>query len=175
MSEFTVRPATLADLPAVLDILNEAIRNTTASYEYEPRTLESRIEWFQDHQRDGYPVFVAVAADGQVVGWSSLSRYHQRFGYRFTAENSVYVAAGRRGRGVGKLLLPPLLEAARTMGLHAIIAVIDSQNATSIKLHHRLGFRQVGLFKEVGFKFGRWLDIVYMELLLEPPPSRQST
>ena len=162
----TVRPATEADLPGILDIYNDAVLHTTASYDYEPRTLEHRRTWFKDHQRDNYPVFVAVEKDGLVAGWSALNPYHARIGYRFTSENSVYVAANRRGQGIGRALLGPLLEAGKARGLHAILAVIDADNEASIRLHAQFGFEKVGLFKQVGFKFGRWLDVVYMEKLL---------
>lgn len=161
-----VRRAALPDLPAILDIYNEAVLNTTASYDYEPRTLEHRIAWFEDHQRHDLAVFVAVDQAGRVIGWSALNRFHDRIGYQFTSENSIYVAADRRGQGVGKLLLPPLIEAARRRSLHAILAVIDASNEASIRLHAQFGFQTVGHFKEVGFKFGRWLDVIYMELLL---------
>ena len=161
-----VRPATRDDLPAILDIYNEAVLNTTASYDYEPRTLEHRTAWFEERTRDKYPIFVAEDAKGQVIGWSALNPFHTRIGYRFTAENSVYVAAGERGKGLGKLLLGPLIDAARTRGLHAIIAVIDAQNEPSIRLHAHFGFEKVGLFKQVGFKFDRWLDVVYMERIV---------
>ena len=161
-----IRSATLADLPRILEIYNEAVLNTTASYDYEPRTLEHRIAWFEDHAKEGYPVFVAVNGQAQVVGWSALNRFHDRFGYRFTTENSIYVAAENRGQGVGKLLMPPLIEGARQRGLHAILAGIDASNQASIRLHARFGFEKVAHFKQVGHKFGRWLDVVYMELLL---------
>src|SRR5882672_11696810 len=130
-----VRPATRDDLPGILEIYNEAVLNTTATYDYEPRTLEHRTQWFEDHQRDNYPVFVAVDGAGRLVGWSALNPFHARMGYRFTSENSVYVAADMRGKGVGKLLLAPLVESAQTIGLRAIIAVIDAENAASIRLH----------------------------------------
>ena len=162
-----VRAATYNDLPGILEIYNEAVLNTTATYDYEPRTLEHRIGWFEDHAKGGYPVFVAVDPEGQVIGWSSLNRYHDRIGYRFTTENSVYVAAEHRGQGIGRCLMGPLLEAAKERGFHAIVAAIDAQNAVSIRLHEAFGFRQVAHFKEVGFKFGRWLDVVYMEALLD--------
>lgn len=161
-----VRAATEADLPGVLEIYNEAVVNTTASYDYEPRTLEHRQQWFAERQRDGYPILVAVEPGGRVAGWSALNPYHARVGFRFTAENSVYVAADQRGRGLGRLLLAPLLEAGRAKGLRAIIAAIDAENAVSIRLHQSLGFEKVGHFRQVGFKFGRWLDLVYMEALL---------
>ncbi|MHB8522625.1 MAG: GNAT family N-acetyltransferase [Limisphaerales bacterium] len=163
---FEVRHATRADLSGILEIYNEAVLNTTASYDYEPRTLEHRSAWLDDHVRSNYPVFVAVDGHGRVVGWSALNRFHDRAGYRFTTENSVYVAVDQRGRGIGTLLMPPLIEGARGLGLHAILAVIDATNEPSIRLHARFRFERVGCFKEVGYKFGRWLDVVYMELLL---------
>jgi L-amino acid N-acyltransferase len=161
-----VRPAVPADLPGILEIYNDAVLHTTATYDYEPRTLEHRRQWFEERQREGYPVLVAVDEDGRVEGWSALNPFHARVGYRFTAENSVYVAADRRGRGLGGQLLGPLVEAGRARGLHAIIAAIDATNEPSLRLHARFGFEKVGHFKQTGFKFGRWLDVVYMERLL---------
>ncbi len=163
----TIRPATRADCPAILAIYNDAVLTTTATYDYEPRTLEQRQAWFDDHERGGYAVFVAENDAGRIVGWSALNRYHDRPGYRFSSENSVYIAADARGKGLGKLLLAPLIDAARAKGLHAIIAAIDATNEASIRLHVKFGFVQVGHFKQVGFKFDRWLDVVYMELLLD--------
>jgi phosphinothricin acetyltransferase len=160
------RPATHADLPGILEIYNQAVLSTTASYDYEPSTLEHRVAWFEDHVKNNYPVFVAVSDHSQVVGWSSLNRFHNRIGYRFTAENSVYVAADQRGKGIGTLLMPPLIDGAIDRGLHAILALIDAQNEVSIRLHARFGFERVGLLKQVGFKFNRWLDVVQMERLL---------
>lgn len=161
-----IRPATHADLPGILEIYNDAVLNTTATYDYEPRTLEHRTQWFEERQRDRYPIFVAVDDAGRVVGWSALNPFHARMGYRFTSENSVYVAADMRGKGVGKLLLAPLIEGAKARELHAIIAVIDAENEASIQLHAAFGFEKVGLFKQTGYKFNRWLDVVYMEKLV---------
>ena len=163
----TIRPATRADLPGILAIYNDAVLHTTATYDYEPRTLEHRAEWFEERTRDGYPVFVAVTEQGRIAGWSALNPYHARRGYRFTSENSVYVAADLRGRGLGKLLLAPLIDAARVKGLRAIIAAIDATNEASIRLHAAFAFERVGHFKQVGYKFERWLDVVYMERLLD--------
>jgi len=165
-AQMKVRPATHDDLPGILEIYNEAVLNTTASYDYEPRTLEHRIAWFEDHVKNNYPVLVAANDQGRVVGWSALNRYHDRKGYQFTTENSVYVAADQRGRGLGKLLMKPLIEAARQRGLHAILAGIDAENEASIRLHASFGFVKVAHFRQVGFKFGRWLDVIYMELVL---------
>lgn len=162
----TIRRATRDDVLAILEIYNDAVLTTTASYDYEPRTLEHRLAWFEDHERNDYAIFVALDATGRVIGWSSLSRYHDRLGFRFTAENSVYVAADQRGGGVGKALLAPLIEAARARGLHAVIAAIDASNEASIRLHASFGFIEVGRFKQVGYKFDRWLDLVYMQRLV---------
>jgi len=161
-----IRPALHADLAGILEIYNEAVLNTTASYDCEPRTMEHRVAWFDEHVKNNYPVFVAQNEAGRIVGWSALNPYHARAGYRFTTENSVYVAADQRGCGVGKRLMPPLIAGARERGLHAIIAGIDAENDVSIRFHASFGFEKVGHFKQVGFKFGRWLDVVYMELLL---------
>jgi phosphinothricin acetyltransferase len=161
-----IRPATRADLPGILEIYNDAVLTTTATYDYEPRTLEHRTQWFEERQRDSYPIFVAVEDGGRVIGWSALNPFHARVGYRFTSENSVYVAADMRSKGIGKLLLAPLIEGAKARGLHAIIAVIDANNEASIRLHAAFGFEKVGHFKQTGFKFNRWLDVVYMEKLV---------
>jgi len=170
-----IRLASPADLPGILEIYNDAVLHTTATYDYEIRTLEHRIAWFEDHQKNNYAVFVAEDDEGRIVGWSALNRYHDRMGYRFTSENSVYVAADQRGKGIGKLLLAPLIDAARERGIQAIIAAIDAENEASIRLHARFGFGRVGHFKKVGFKFGRWLDVVYMELLLNPKDQTPNT
>lgn len=166
-----VRPATLDDLPAIHEIYNHAVIHTTASYDYEPRTWEQRVAWFESHARERLPVFAAL--DGaEVVGWSSLSQFRERAGYRFTVENSVYVAEAHRGRGIGSLLMPPLIESTRALGLHTIIAAIDAQNEASIRLHAKFGFAHVGLFKQVGYKFDRWLDVAYMQYIVAEISSR---
>lgn len=164
--EVLIRRANRDDCAAILGIYNHAVLHTTASYDYEPRTLAQRLEWFDAHQRDDLAIFVAEASGGEVVGWSALNKYHDRVGFRFTAENSIYVAESWRGRGLGSLLLEPLIRAAEARGLHAIIAAIDAENATSVRLHARFGFEKVGHFREVGFKFDRWLDVVYMQRLI---------
>jgi L-amino acid N-acyltransferase len=169
-----IRAASRADVPAILEIYNEAVLTTTASYDYEPRPLQYRVQWLEDHKRIGFPVFVAEDDSGKVVGWSSLGRFHDRKGYQFTSTNSIYVASHARGRGIGKLLLDPIIDRAKELGLRAIIAVIDAENEASIRLHARCGFFEVGRFPKVGFKFERWLDVVYMELLLPEPATPQT-
>ena len=166
----SVRPAVRSDCPGILAIYNEAVLTTTATYDYEPRSLEHRQQWFDDHERGGYAMFVAVEPSGAggetIVGWSALNRYHDRVGFRFTSENSIYIAASHRGRGIGRLLLAPLIPAARARGLRNLIAAIDASNTASLRLHERFGFVQVGLFRRVGYKFERWLDVAYLELEL---------
>jgi L-amino acid N-acyltransferase YncA len=178
-SEILIRPAVLSDSPGILEIYNDAVLKTTASYDYEPRTLEHRQEWMTARQAERYPILVAVRQEAgreRVLGWSALNPYHARMGYRFTAENSIYVAEEVRGQGLGARLLAPLLPAAEARGLHAIIAVIDASNEASLRLHARFGFQQVGHFKQVGYKFGRWLDVIYLERLLpEPREVREDT
>ncbi len=161
-----IRLATNADLPAILAIYNEAVLTTSATYDLEPRTLEHRTAWFQDHEKASLPVFVAVAAAGEVIGWSALNRYHERFGYRFTVDNSIYITAAHRGRGVGRLLLAPLIPAAQERGLHVILAGIDAENVASLRLHRSFGFEPAAHFKQVGHKFGRWLDVIYLQRFL---------
>lgn len=162
----TLRPATETDLPALLEIYNDIILHTTAVYDYEPHTLDMRKAWYKAKVDGNYPVFVAEE-DGRPVGFSSFGPFRAWAAYQFTVENSIYVAADQRGKGIGRALLEPLIEAARERGLHALIASIDATNAVSLKLHASFGFEEVARFREVGYKFGRWLDLVFMELILE--------
>jgi L-amino acid N-acyltransferase YncA len=164
----TVRAATSTDLPEILQIYNEIILNTTAIYQYEPHTLEMRTDWFDVKMKAGYPVFVAES-DGTIAGFSTFGPFRAWQAYKYTVENSVYVDAARRGQGIGKLLLAPLIRVAKEMDLHAIIAGIDATNGVSIRLHESFGFEEVAHFRQVGYKFGRWLDLKFMELLLEGP------
>jgi phosphinothricin acetyltransferase len=163
-----IRPANEQDLPAILDIYNDAILHTTAVYDYQSHTLEMRKAWYAAKVAGGFPIFVAEE-EGQVIGFSSLGPFRAWAAYKYTVENSIYVAPDRRGQGVGKLLLPPLIEAARQLELHALIAGIDASNEASYRLHRRFGFEEVAHFKQVGYKFGRWLDLKFLELILETP------
>ena len=161
----TIRTATEADIPALLEIYNDIIINTTAVWHEEPHTLTMRQEWFALKKEQGFPVFAAVEND-VVIGFSTIGPFRPWFGYRYTVENSVYVATGSRGKGVAKLLLPPLIEAAKQLGLHAIVAGIEASNEASIALHNKFGFVEVAHFKEVGFKFDRWMDLKFLELIV---------
>ena len=161
----TVRHATENDLPQILDIYNDIILHTTAVYYYEPHTLEMRKVWFEGRQREGFPVFVAEE-DGVVLGLSSIGPFRVPTAYQFSVENTVHVAATARGKGIGKLLMPPIIEAARQMKMHTIIAGIDATNEVSLHLHKSFGFEEVAHFKQVGYKFDRWLDLKFLQLML---------
>ena len=160
-----VRHATESDVPAMLEIYNEIILNTTAVWHNEPHTLQMRQEWFALKTEQGYPVFVAEQ-NGVITGFSTIGPFRPWVGYRFTVENSVYVSAENRGKGIAKLLMPPIIEAAKQLKLHAIVAGIEASNEASIALHNKFGFVEVAHFKEVGFKFNRWMDLKFLELIV---------
>ena len=164
----TIRAGKEEDLPALLDICNHIIVNTTAVYHYQPHTMEMRKAWYDGRVKEGFPVFVAED-EGKVVGFSSYGPFRPWPAYKYTMENSVYVADDQRGKGIGKLLMEPLIRTAREKDVHAIIAVIDATNDASVQLHRSFGFEEVGHFREVGYKFDRWLDLTFMELVLDTP------
>ena len=163
-TRIVIRSAVAEDLPAINDIYNHFVLHSTCTYQEEPEPLEGRRAWFL-HHGERYPVIVAVY-EGKVVGWGSLSAYHPRSAYRNTVENSVYIHHDFHGQGIGSLLLQELLSLARKLGHRAIIAAIDGEQTASVSLHAKFNFQHVGRFRQIGFKFGRWLDVVYMELLL---------
>ena len=158
-----------ADLPGILAIYNEVIANSTAVYATEPTTLEERREWMRARLARAFPVLVARDAAG-VAGFASFGDWRGSWnGYRYTVEHSVHVRGDVRARGVGRQLLEALVSRARAQGKHVMIGGIDAANSASIRFHARLGFEQVAHFREVGHKFGRWLDLVFMQRLLGPP------
>ena len=161
----TTRLANADDLPALLEIYNDIIINTTAVWHEAPHTMAMRQEWFDLKKEQGFPVFVAEL-DNKVVGFSTIATFRPWIGFRFTVENSVYVDKDCRGRGIANALMPPLIAASKALGLHVIVAGIESENAASIALHSKFGFKEVAHFKEVGFKFDRWLDLTFMELFV---------
>src|SRR5688500_11711105 len=163
-----VRHATEKDIPEMLSKYNDIILNTTAVYDYKPHTLEMRQAWFKTKQEQGFPVFVADL-EGKVAGFSSIGPFRAWAAYKYSVENSVYVDAEKRGMGIGKLLIPPLIEAAKQLQMHTIIAGIDATNDVSIWLHKRFGFEETAHFKQVGYKFGRWLDLKFLQLMLNTP------
>jgi phosphinothricin acetyltransferase len=166
MPPFRLRDATREDLAGIFAIYDEAVLHGTATFETEPRSPAGRLEWFEAHPREVYPVLVAEEA-GAVVGWGRLVPWSPRKAYRRTAENSVYVRTDRRGLGVGRALLAALLERARTADIAVILARIAQGNPASLRLHEAAGFRPIGTMRRVGEKFGRILDVTILDLHLD--------
>jgi L-amino acid N-acyltransferase len=156
--------ATRADLQPINDIYNHYVLHSTSTYQETLEPIEARDQWFSRHGPK-HPVTVAELA-GRVVGWGSLSPFHSRSAYRRTVENSVYVHPEFLSRGIGSAILADLIQRGQTLGHHAIIALIDSGQPASVALHKRFGFQHAGHLQQVGFKHDRWLDVIYMELLL---------
>jgi len=165
MTDLVIRDAVEADLEIIRDIYNDAVENTTAIWNEVLVDLDNRKAWFQARRERGFPVLVAER-DGRTVGYASYGDWRAFDGYRHTVEHSVYVDRTCRGGGIGRRLLEALVERARADGKHVMIAAIEAGNTASIGLHEKLGFRLVGIHKEVGRKFDRWLDLAAMELVL---------
>jgi phosphinothricin acetyltransferase len=154
---------------AILGIFNEAILNSTALYDYEPRTMESMVKWFEAKRQGGFPVLGLEDAQGQLLAFGSYGTFRAWPAYKYTVEHSVYVHAGHRGRGLGRQVMQALMVQARQDNLHAMIGGIDASNTASIALHVQLGFQHVGTLPHVGFKFGRWLDLSFYQWVLDTP------
>lgn len=157
-----IRDARDTDLQAILTIYNDVVLTTTAIYEDTVSTLEERRAWFEGRRKQGLPVVVGEEA-GEVIGFSSFGDWRPRWGYRFTVEHSVHVRADRRGRGHGRALIEALFPLAAKLNMHMMIGHIDSAAAASLRLHEKLGFERVGYFREVAYKFDRWLDLVAVQ------------
>jgi L-amino acid N-acyltransferase len=141
-------------------IFNQEILHSTSIYEEQPRSLERVQQWVREKHAGGWPLWVALSAEGQVLGFSTYAYYRMLPGYRYTVEHSVYVAEGQRGKGLGRALLQRVTEDALAQGRRSMIGVIDAENAVSIALHEREGFQCRGRLPAVGFKFQRWLDVL---------------
>ncbi|MBB2929080.1 GNAT family N-acetyltransferase [Paraburkholderia silvatlantica] len=155
--------------PAILEILNDAIVNSTALYDYKPRPPEAMATWFGTRRANGFPVVGAVDEAGTLLGFASWGTFRAFPANKYTVEHSVYVHRDQRGRGLGESLLLELIRRAREQQIHVLVGCIDATNAGSIALHAKLGFTHSGTIKEVGFKFGRWLDAAFYQLNLEMP------
>ena len=165
-TEVTTRPATIADAGAIAEIYNREVMETTATFDLVPRSLEQQQAWLGDRS-GAFSAMVAVdTATKQIIGFASLSPYKERAAYRTTVENSVYVHRDFGGRGVGKLMMSELIGTARAAGFHAIIARIEASSVASRALHASCGFELVGIERQVGRKFNKWLDVAIMQLML---------
>ncbi len=166
-----IRDAVSADLPAIRDIFNDAVLNTTAIWMDSTVDLANREAWFAARAQQGYPILVAIDAADEVVGYASFGDWRPFDGFCNTVEHSVYVRSDQRGKGLGPVLMQALIECAKTCGKHVLVAAIESGNAASIRLHERLGFITTGQMPQVGRKFGRWLDLTFMQLIVTPERS----
>ena len=166
MTEVLVRPATEADLEAITAIYNDAILTTTASWDDEVVTLDNRREWLAEHGTEPNVTLVAEI-DGEVVGFAGYGRFREKAGYDLTVEHSVYLRPAARGRGVGTRLLTELIDAATERGIHVMIGGLSADNVGSLRFHQRLGFVETARMPQVGKKFGRWLDLVFVQRILE--------
>lgn len=166
-----IRLAGVQDLAAINAIYNHYVLHSTCTYQLTPSTSQERAEWFARHGPENpehpeypqYPVTVAVLPEGQVAGWAALSPFHPRPGWRYTVEDSVYVAEEHQRRGIGRALLADLLRRADAMGYRSVIGIISGDQAGSLALHRALSFVEAGRLKNAGYKFDRWLDVVYVQ------------
>ncbi len=163
--EIKIRDYQIQDCKAIIEIINDAILNSTALYDYNIRTLNTQEAIFEEKLQKGFPVIVAES-NNEVVGFGYYSEFRFREAYKFTVEHSVYANKNAIGKGIGKLLLNELIERAKKQNLHTMIGVIDSENTNSIDFHKKFGFEEVGFIKESGFKFDLWLHSVIVQKML---------
>jgi phosphinothricin acetyltransferase len=161
----SIRDATEADLPRILEIFNRAIVHTTAVWSLTPVTLDNRRTWLRERTANGFPVLVA-GDEGDAAGFASYGVFRAYEGFKYTVEHSVYVHEGARGRGIGRALLTALIGHAEARGIHVMVGVIDAENAASIALHKSAGFVEAGVLRASGRKFDRWLDMLSMQKIL---------
>ena len=154
---------------AILDILNEQIRTSTAVYEYVPRTPDWMANWFKAKEAKNFPVIGVETEAGELMGFATYGVFRDRPAYKYTVEHSVYVHKDHRRKGLGKVLMERLIVAAREQDFHVMVGGIDATNAVSIALHEQLGFVHAGTIRESGYKFGRWLDLAFYQLTLQTP------
>lgn len=153
----------------ILDILNDAIVNSTALYDYKPRTPDSMVSWFKAKATGNFPVIGAVDGNGRLMGFASYGNFRAWPAYKYSVEHSIYIHKAHRGKGVGEMLMRQLIDAATRQDVHVMIGGIDVTNAASIALHEKLGFTHAGTIRQAGFKFGRWLDLAFYQRILDTP------
>lgn len=161
-----VRDAEAKDIPAILELYNHAVRETTAAWTGREETLDDRLTWFEGRINNGFPVIVAVDAAQDVVGFASYGPFRAKEGYSYTVEHTVYVDPTRHRQGIGRTLMIRLIEIAEANDVHVLVGGVDGDNFASIRLHEALGFEVSGRLPQTGTKFGRWLDLVFLTKVL---------
>ena len=165
-----IRDAAEGDVAGITAIYNDAVENSTATWNVTTVDRADRSAWLRSRAAAGYPVLVAVDEAEEVLGYASFGDYRPFDGYKHTVEHSVYVRNDQQGRGIGQALMEELIEQAQGLGKHVMVAGIEAGNEGSIRLHEKLGFERVGLLPQVGSKFGRWLDLAFLQLMLDTAP-----
>ena len=165
--ETIIRQARVEDIETILEIVNDAILNTTAIYDYSVRTLNEQISWFQEKQEQNFPIIVATDENDKIIGFGTYGTFRIKIGFQFTVEHSVYVKEYFSGKGIGRLLLQELIVLAKAQKLHVMVGCIDAENMASIAFHEKFGFQKSGILKECAYKFDKWLDLQLMQLILE--------
>lgn len=167
--DFQLKPCSEKQLPEILDIFNDAILNSTALYDYKTRNMETMNAWYADKLKGNYPIVGAFDENDTLLGFATYGMFRVRPAYKYSVEHSVYVRSDKRGHGVGKVLLREIIKKAGEQNFHVMVGVIDASNGVSLKLHENEGFILTGIMKEVGFKFGKWLDAAFYQLILKTP------
>jgi phosphinothricin acetyltransferase len=162
-----IRDTLAADIEGITAIYNHAVTHTNAIWIERQVDAANRAAWHADRLRQGYPVLVAVGEGGAVLGYASFGDWRPFDGYSHTVEHSIYVRHDVRGQGIGEALMLTLILRAKALGKHVMVGGIDSENVASIRLHKKLGFAEVGLLPQVGMKFGKWLDLAFLQLVLD--------
>ena len=166
MLDIKIRRAEEKDLPAILAIINYEILHSTVIYDYEERNLSTQLEWYRQKERDKMPILVAERKS-EIIGFATFGIFRPWAAYQFSVEHSIYIHKDNRGLGIGKELMVELIKLAKESKYHTIIAGVDASNKGSYDFHKKFGFEEVGRFNQVGYKFGRWLDLIFMQLFLD--------
>lgn len=167
--DYQLKECTEKQLSEILEIFNEAILNSTALYDYKTRSMDTMQSWYVDKQRGNYPIIGVFDKDNVLLGFATYGQFRVRPAYKYTVEHSVYVRSDKRGHGLGKALLQEIIIKAEEQSFHVMVGVIDASNEISLKLHEKEGFEFVGIMKQVGYKFGKWLDASFYQLILKTP------
>ncbi|MDP4240891.1 MAG: N-acetyltransferase family protein [Bacteroidota bacterium] len=167
--KFQLKPCTEKQLPEILDIFNDAILNSTALYDYKTRDMAMMQAWYADKLKGNYPIVGAFDHDDTLLGFATYGLFRVRPAYKYTVEHSVYVRSDKRGEGIGKVLLREIVKKAAEQDYHVLVAGIDAANTVSKQLHEKEGFEFCGLIKQSGYKFGKWLDLAFYQLILKTP------